>query len=449
MKSTTPTILVIFGISGDLAKRYLLPAIEKIADVNMLPSQFHIVGITRRPDLKIEDLFKTSDKNLLKYTKLYHMDIANSDDYEKLNQYLHEIERSFTAPAQRLFYLSIPPVACETIVEFLGKSNLIKNNKKQNKILLEKPFGVNFQNAQKLVNHIDKYFKKEQVYRIDHYMAKETAQNIIVFREGNSLFKKTWNKDFIESIEIIASEKIGIEKRVNFYEQTGALRDVVQSHLLQLAALVLMKLPEENELEKVPNLRYEALNKLNIVCNIKNGECVKRGQYKGYKKEVKNERSSTETFVSINLQSNDPKWLGVPITLTTGKALKNKFTGIKIRYKKDKENESNELLLRIQPDAGMEFSVWAKVPGYEHQLSPHSLHFNFKEHYGKLPEAYEQVLFNAINSDHSLFTSSEEILETWRILDLVQKTWKKSTRDLIIYKKGSAINEIAERVEKI
>lgn len=443
-----PTILIIFGISGDLARRFLLPAIEKIAEADMLPKQFKIVGITRQKNLKIHDLAKNSNKAkkyLQEHTELYHMDVSDSNDYNKLNEHLNKIERKFKGKTQRLFYLSIPPQAGEKIVELIGKSKLIKNNKKQNKLLLEKPFGSDLENAQKLVNHIDKYFKKEQVYRIDHYMAKETAQNIIVFREGNSLFKKTWNKDFIEAIEITASEEIGIEKRANFYEQTGALRDIVQSHLLQLSALVLMALPEGDAVENVPQLRHQALKKLNVVCNIEDGECVKRAQYEGYRKEVNNNKSMTETFVSINLQSSDPRWSGVPITLTTGKALKKKFTEIKIRYKKEKENESNELLLRIQPDAGMAFNVWAKIPGYEHKLSRHALHFNFEEHYGELPEAYEQVLFNAINSDHSLFTSSEEILETWRILDLIQQSWKNSTKDLTIYHKGSEIKEILKK----
>lgn len=445
MNAEKPTIIVIFGISGDLSRRFLLPAITKIAETNMLPKKLRIIGITRQNNLEIDDLIKNSNKinkYLREHTELYHMDVSDDNDYKKLNKYLNKIEGKFKGKKQRLFYLSVPPQASEKIVELIGKSSLIKNNKKQNKILLEKPFGSDLKNAKKLVGHVEKYFNEEQVYRIDHYMAKETAQNIIVFREGNSLFKKTWNKDFIESIEIIASEKIGIEKRGNFYEQTGALRDVVQSHLLQLSALILMDLPKENEMASVPGLRQKALEKLNVVCNIRDGECVKRAQYEGYRKEVNNKNSITETFVSINLQSTDPKWSGVPITLTTGKALKNKLTEIKIRYKKDKENESNELLLRIQPNAGMEFGVWAKIPGYEHKLSRHTLNFNFEEHYGELPEAYEQVLFNAINSDHSLFTSSKEILETWRILNLIQQSWKNSTNDLIIYKKGSTIEEI-------
>ena len=441
-----PTILIIFGISGDLSKRYLLPAITSIAKTKMLPEDFHIVGITRQKDIDLEKILKkTSEIEYLKnHTELFQMDLAKKEDYENLNNRLNKIEKNFKEPSQRLFYLVVPPEACKEIIESIGKSSLIKNdeNKITTKLLLEKPFGKDLSSAEDLVNHIDKYFNGEQVYRTDHYMAKESAQNLIVFRDRNSLFKKTWNKDFIESITITASEAIGIEGRVNFYEQTGAMRDVVQSHLLQLAALTLMELPQKEKLEEVPALRYQALKELRVVCDISKNECVKRGQYEGYRNEINNQESTTETFVSVNLQSNNPRWLGVPITLSAGKAFKEKFTEIKIIYKKVEENESNELFIRIQPNAGIELNVWAKVPGYEHKVNRHSLHFLFKEHYEELPEAYEQVLFDAINSDHSLFASSDEILETWRILDAIQQTWKKAKDDLIIYKKGSDINEV-------
>ncbi len=407
MKSNKPTILIIFGITGALAGRYLLPAIKAIKKAKMLPDKFKIVGITRKAG-----------------TGFYRMDTENLADYLELAKYL----KAFGS-AERLFYLSVPPEACKPIVELLGQSGLSKDSK----LLLEKPFGTDLKSAQELIKHIDKYFKEDQVYRIDHYLAKEAAQNIIVFRNGNSLFKKTWDNNFIESIEIIASEKIGIEGRARFYEQTGALRDYVQSHLLQLAALTLMDLPDRCGLEKVPSLRLQALSSLRI-------KSASRGQYAGYKKEVKNPKTQVETFTSISLRSNDPKWKDIPITLTTGKALNERCTEIKIRYKKTEEHESNELVLRLQPNPGIEFSVFAKKPGYERELSIHTLHFNFKEYYSELPEAYEQVIWSAINSDHSLFASSAEVLASWKILDKVQKKWKKTGHDLIIYKKGSSIS---------
>jgi glucose-6-phosphate 1-dehydrogenase len=452
MKNNKPTILIIIGISGDLSCRKLLPAISQIAISGMLPKQFKIVGVTRQNNMKIDNLLNcSSDKDYLReHIELFKMDLNNIGDYKKLGDYLNEIparleghsggEKDFGGDAQRLFYLSVPPTVAKDIIAFIGDSGLARTA--ETKLLLEKPFGVDLESATELAKHINKYFAEEQVYRIDHYMAKETAQNIIVFREGNSLFKKTWNKNFIESITITASENIGIEGRAIFYEQTGALRDLVQSHLLQLLALALMELPEKDKFEDVPALRLEALKHLSIPSDKSMNNYAKRGQYEGYRDEVGNKDSNVETFVSLTLKSNDPRWAGVPITLLTGKALKDKFTEIKILYKKDNDMESNELLLRIQPDEGISFSIFAKRPGYEHQISRHALGFSFKEHYSQLPEAYEQVLFNAINSDHSLFTSSGEVLETWRILNALQKTWAKSADDLIIYKEGSDINEI-------
>lgn len=442
MKNDQSTILVIIGISGDLSKRKLLPAIGEISRTGMTPSHFKIVGVTRQSDIKLESLLQhTTNKDyLLKNTELFEMDLEKEEDYKKLGSHLEEIEKEFGATAQYLFYLSVPPNVSKPIIELLGKSGL--SEKENIKLLLEKPFGVDLKSATELSEHIDKYFKREQIYRIDHYLAKETAQNIIVFRNGNSLFKRTWNKEFIDKIEITASEDIGIEGRANFYEQTGALRDIVQGHLFQLLALILMNIPTDEHLEEVPRLRFEALRQLRILSNESLSVSTKRGQYKGYREEVNNPNSMVETFASIDLESKDPNWQGVKINLTTGKALKSKFTEIKILYKKDQSHESNELLLRLQPDEGISFSVWAKRPGYEHQVSRHSLDFSFKDHYSALPEAYEQVLFNAINGDHSLFSTSEEVLETWRILDQLQKAWATSTYDLIIYKKGSTISEI-------
>lgn len=437
-----PTILIIIGVSGDLSKRKLLPAIGQIAMTGMTPDKFRIIGVTRQSGINLDSLLAfTSNKDYLnKNTELFEMDLESVDDYKRLEIHLNEIEKEFGSSTQYLFYLSVPPKISKSIIELIGKSGLAE--KDNTKLLLEKPFGTDINSAEELVNDIDKYFKTEQVYRIDHYLAKETAQNIIVFRNGNSLFKKTWNKDFIDKIEVTVSEEIGIEGRANFYEQTGALRDLIQSHLLQLLALTLMDIPKDGHIDEVPRLRHEALKQISISSNPSLSANVKRGQYKGYRDEVNNENSMTETFASIDLESSDIRWQGVKIKLTTGKALKDKFTEIKILYKKDHDHESNELILRLQPDEGISFSVWAKRPGYEHQVSRHALNFSFKDHYTALPEAYEQVLYNAIIGDHSLFSSSEEVIETWRILDSLQKTWGTSTYDLIIYKKGSTIEEI-------
>jgi len=213
---------------------------------------------------------------------------------------------------------------------------------------------------------------------------------------------------------------------------------------MQLLAIILMDLPEDDKFNEVPSLRLKALKKLRIK-NIKKD--VKRAQYEGYLDEVNNQASLVETFASIKLESKDKKWKGVPITLTTGKALDKKFTEIKILYKKEKDHESNELLLQLQPQEEIQFNMWAKRPGYEHRVSEHNLSFKYKEYYDVLPEAYEQVLFNAINSDQSLFTTRDEVVEAWRILDKLQKEWESNKDKLPTYKKGSTVNEVIDQIK--
>lgn len=443
MNKLQPTIIVIIGISGDLSRRKLLPAISRIAATGQLSEKTRVVGITRKATITKEDILGANDTQsqyLFDHLDLFSMDLLNKNDYGRLDEYLEEIEKTFGEKTQRIYYLSVPPQVSPSIIELLGESGLAK--KERTKILLEKPFGVDLASAQELIEQIDRFFSPEKVYRIDHYLAKESVQNITTFRQDNALFKRAWDNNFIDRIEIVASEEIGISGRAVFYEQTGALRDLVQSHLLQLAALVLMELPGTNELAAIPPQRLAALKNLGLPSGKAVSEVVKRGQYKGYQEEVNNEGSLVETFVSLTLESSDARWRGVPIILTTGKHLNEKFSGVRIFYKRDQNHEANSLTLRLQPEEGIELSLWAKKPGYDHQTECHQLKFSFGEHYPELPEAYEQVFFDAINSDHSLFTSSEEILETWRILDVIQKAWSLDTSDLIYYNPGSTVAEV-------
>lgn len=433
-QSDMPTILVIIGITGDLSKRKLLPAIEQIVAAGAAPNKLKIVGVTRQA-ISADEIMQPASHDFLKDNlEIFQMDMSELDEYTRLANHLTAIEEKFERKTQRLFYLSIPPGVSDQIVSRLGQSGLAKIS--DTKLLLEKPFGTDLDSAQDLVDQIKHYFDEEQIYRIDHYLAKEMAQNFIVFRTDNSLFKRTWNKDFIESIEIIASEKIGIEGRAAFYEQTGALRDLVQSHLLQLAALTLMETPKPEALNIVPELRLAVLKQLRLA-NKSVQESVIRGQYDTYAGEVNNPKTQVETYVDVRLESVDPRWSDVPIRLMTGKGLKQKKTEIRVRYRQDEHHEANELVIRIQPDESIELHVWAKVPGYERKVEKHALKLVFKEHYGALPEAYEQVLLDAINSNHSLFTSSDEVLETWRIISPIQKAWEMDGNDLAVYPFGT------------
>jgi len=440
-KITTPTILIIFGISGDLAHRKLLPAIREIALSEVMPEKFKIIGISRRP-LNVDEVIPSAGDNafLKRVLEIRQMDLDNVEDYKKLSEYIKSIEDSFAEDTQRLFYLSVPPLASQPIIEMIGQSGL--SRVPRTKLLLEKPFGTDLKSAEELITHIHNNFDEEQVYRIDHYLAKEMTQNLVVFRSGNSLFKRTWNKDFIESIDITASQRIGIEGRAAFFEQTGALRDIIQSHLLQLAALTLMNLPQGDDWQAIPVERLHALEHLELAGDVQ--DSVVRGQYRSYRSEVDNPDSSVETFVSLKLKSKNPNWDGVPIRLTTGKSLEHDYTEIKICYRKEESSESNTLVLRIQPNEGVEVRLWAKQPGYERKLRQLPLNFSYSEHFTGLPEAYERVFVDAMRGDRSLFTSSEEVLATWRILKPVQDLWQTGgDRDLIIYESGSSPEDVA------
>lgn len=438
MSKTQPTLLVIIGITGDLSTRKLLPAIEAIAASGAAPQQLRVVGVTRQ-ELQVTDVLDrlpngASRDFLRQHLTLYQMDVTSPEAYRHLAAHLTAVEQTMEGEAQRLFYVSVPPQVSQPIVRHLGESGLAASPAK---LLLEKPFGVDLASARELIEHTKQYFDESQIYRIDHYVAKEMAQNLIVFRESNALFKRTWNKDFIASIDVIADEHIGIEGRATFYEQTGALRDIVQSHLLLLAALTLMETPEVGHLDDVPERRLQALRYLHIPTERPIADYVVRGQYEGYKQEVQNPHSTVETYVEVLLESRDPKWQGVPIRLCTGKALAAKRTEIRITYKKDYAEQGDQLVIMLQPSEGVALHLLTKVPGYAWHVENHALQLAFKDHFSHLPEPYEQVFLDAINGNHTLFTSSEEVLETWRILAPIQEYWQLSDDTPILYLSGS------------
>jgi glucose-6-phosphate 1-dehydrogenase len=428
------TILVIFGITGDLSHRYLLPALAEIANNNKLPEEFKIIGVSRR-DIDLNEVLSDKLVCLRPFAQSLQMDLDSNDSYALLKDKITELGSGFKSQPEVIFYLSVPPAGVFPIIENLGRNGL---NTPNTKLLLEKPFGTDLESAKKLVADTQKHFPENQVYRIDHYLAKEMAQNIVVFLGSNTLFRSLWNNQFIEKIEIEAAEKISIEGRVNFYEGTGALRDIVQSHLMQLAALTIMEpcshLFDFNEL---PLRRLDALRSLKL-----DGNQVVRGQYEGYKQEVDNRASTTETFVFLNLESSDERWQGVPISLATGKNLNKKRTEIRVYFKKVDESEENLLILRIQPDEAIVLQLWVKQPGYERKLQKIPHEFTYSKHFDRLPDAYEQVLVDAIKSNHSLFASSAEVLASWEALEPVLDKWRQGSDDIVIYPPGSSSEEV-------
>lgn len=419
------TKLVIFGITGDLATRKLLPALQQIVGTGEF-NDLEIIGVSRR-DVDIAKL--VANGGLANRTSVFIMDLAKADDYERLREHV-----ALGDDQQLLVYLSVPPSAAAQIVDFMGEAGL---NTPNVKLLFEKPFGVDYESAKEVIARTARYYDEEQIYRIDHYLAKEMAQNVVAFRGGNALLSTLWNRDSIDKIEIIASETIGIEGRANFYEQTGALRDVVQGHLMQLLALTLMDIPADLDWDELPGLRLKALEALRPVDPTR----ATRAQYDTYQTEVENQGSLTETFVCLQLRSDAPQWKGVPIVLTTGKALQEKTTEIRLHFRRQHEAQSNRLIFHIQPNEGVEIELFTKKPGYDRQFIPQKLAFSYPED-TVLPDAYEQVLVDAIRSHKSLFTSSEEVLTSWRILQPLLDTWAMEIESPAVYSRGSSTHTI-------
>jgi glucose-6-phosphate 1-dehydrogenase len=423
------TKLLIFGITGDLSTRKLLPALDKIVRIDDF-ADVQIIGVSRRT-VNVPELIRqaTGNDELAHRTKVFSMDLALYEDYGKLRE-----EIAPSADEQLLIYLSVPPAAATQIIDFLGEAGL---NTPNVKILFEKPFGVDLPSATAMIERTARYYSDEQIFRIDHYLAKEMAQNIVAFRGGNALITHVWNSAAIEKIEIIANERIDIEGRAHFYEQTGALRDLVQGHLMQLLALTLMDIPHALDWNRLPELRLAALEQLLPADPL----LARRAQYTGYQDEVGNPGSLTETFVSLQLASRDPRWRDVPLVLTTGKALDKKATELRVHFRRFHEAQSNQLVFRIQPDEGVEIDLFTKKPGYSREFQRQKLAFSYPED-AVLPDAYEQVLVDAIQAHKSLFTSGEEVLASWKVLQPVLDHWNMSSEQPSQYKKGSTTHNV-------
>ncbi len=381
------TQLVIFGITGDLAGRKLLPALKEIINTGEY-DDLSIVGVSRR-EVNVAELL-SGQPELIGRTSVFTMDLADAKAYTRLKTSLEEGEAD-----QTLFYLSVPPGAAADIVDFLGVAGL---NTPNYKVLFEKPFGYDLASAQEFIERTARYFKEEQLYRIDHYMAKEVAAELLRLRRNAENHHHHWNNQSIKRVRVVASEKIGIEGRAQFYEQTGALRDFVQGHLMQLLSLVLINKPG---LKELPAERLAALQSITPADPTK----AQLGQYEGYQDEVGNPGSLVETFVALHLKSEDPAWEGVDLQLITGKALNEKRSYIEIEYH----------------DGSLDVFEEGKV------LSSSS----------RALDAYERVLLEAFAGRKEIFTTNAEVLRAWQIVAPIQEAWNMNNEPLQVYAIGT------------
>jgi len=451
-----PAIIVIFGITGDLSKRYLLPSLYHLIKDGLLDDKTEIVGVTRGTTTASELLDSTElcgevdnhtcDPDALEkmrsHTTMFQMDLTEASDYTKLHTMLDEMETRIGVCMNRLYYLSIPPQVYMPVIRLMGKAGLntsCQHGEAMTRLLVEKPFGFNLQSARELIKETGEVFGEEQIFRIDHYLAKETVQNILTFRFKNPIFENLWNSKYISGITISAHEKIGIEGRGTFYEPLGALRDFIQSHLMQVLAIVTMDKPEIFDSEHIHKAKQELMQKIEAVPGDKVVTRALRGQYNGYRDEVKNADSITETYAAVTVYIDNERWQKVPIRLSTGKALSERKTEITVSFDGETGEKVNHLRFRIQPNEGIELDLLTKKPGFSDELQTTIMDFSYANDFASHghPDAYERVLVDAVRGDHTLFATDEEVLASWRVLQPVVNEWSKNGSDLVFYKPGT------------
>jgi glucose-6-phosphate 1-dehydrogenase len=462
-----PCTMIICGATGDLTERKLGPALYNLMLGGLLPAEFSVVGFARR-DLS-DDAFRDHLKGGIdKYSRNrpvkkgiwdsfsqgieYHRgDLDDPGAYDELAKRLDRIDRDRGTAGNRLFYLAVPPTLYPEIVERLDRAGLAASGGRLgrtgwSRVIVEKPFGSDLQSARMLNREIGSVFEEEQVYRIDHYLGKETVQNLAVFRFGNGLFEPIWNRRYIDSVQITVAETVGVEGRGEFYDETGALRDIVQNHGLQLMAMFAMDPPVEF---KAQDLRDEKLKVLRAVKPMTPGEVAGntvRGQYvsgwvEGQKvvsyrdePEVAPD-SQTETFAALKLAIDSWRWAGVPFYLRTGKAMPARATEISVQFKRAPlalfaragmpQIEPNILAIRVQPDEGILLRFGAKVPGQGLQIRSVNMDFRYGSSFAvDSPDAYETLLLDAMIGDASLFTRDDEVERAWEILDPIVASWQ-------------------------
>jgi glucose-6-phosphate 1-dehydrogenase len=434
-------VLIIFGITGDLSKRKLLPAIYHLLSQDLLPKDVKIIGTSRR-EISLDELLSGVELCVLEQDnvcdpagiaklrnalQVFKLDPVDDNDYTALSQHLDTLEAH-----ERIFYMSLPPVAYAPIIERLSKHGL---NDSRSRILLEKPFGYDESSAQELIDLVSQHYHEDQIYRIDHYLAKETAQNLLTFRLHNPIFTALWNAEHIERVHIEAAEKLGIENRADFYDKTGALRDLIQSHLMQLLALTLMDIPSHLKSHDIHLSKQYFLEQLMPA----DPKQTLRAQYEGYRDAVGDQSTATETYALVHLKHSAERWQGVDIILETGKALPEKHTRIIVEFKAHAGQPPNRLVFQVQPNEGISLDLFVKKPGFENTMQKTMLDLTYETSFGddKHIDAYERVIMDAMRADHALFASATEVMATWRVLQPILDAWENNSDGLSFYPMGT------------
>ncbi len=461
MYNGLPTTLIIFGASGDLTQRKLIPSLFNLFHKGRIPDKFRIVGYgnTAFTDDQfrkhISDGMKkyasfeysTEEWNAfapdLAYQQGRYTDLA---DFKKLGSFVSQWEKG---SANRMYYMATPPEIFPNIIDLLGLTGQLQENGGWRRVVIEKPFGTDLASARSLNLQIHKTLNENQIYRIDHYLGKETVQNILVARFANTIFEPLWNRNYIDHVEITVSEQVGVEHRAGYYDSVGVVRDMFQNHLLQLVSLVAMEPPASFDANALRNEKVKVLSSIPPI----NGEAVLSnsvlGQYRGYLEEdgVKAD-SVTPTYAALRLQIDNWRWQGVPFYLRSGKQLAEKTSQIIIEFKQpphllfptsDGGMKPNMLVLYLQPDEGIHWRFEAKVPDTTVDMRSVDMEFHYADSFGKtsIPESYERLLLDALTGDASLFTRADEVETAWGLIDPILASWETQKKKPCTYEPGS------------
>lgn len=457
--TNTPTIFTIFGATGDLARKKIFPSFFELYKNKLLPEKFKIVASSRSPFTTdqfislLEENLKTDDKNKwAEFSKLIEYvssDIERQINLSKVAKSIDSFEKQIGMCPQRVYYMAISPFIYEAAFEALGALKFNRGCQMHDnppRIVVEKPFGYNYESSQILNAKLNTYFSEKQIYRIDHFLGKETVQNIFAFRFANEVFEPIWNNKYIDNVQITNAEYVGVERRGEYYDRAGALRDVVQNHLLQLLSLVTMEEPNKFEQLSIRARKLDILKNIRRLSEKEVQQNTVRGQYEGYLKEEKvHPKSQTETYALTKLFIDTNRWRGVPFYLRTGKKLMGKVTSIIVTFKENNhplfkgfwdKPIANHITIQIQPNEGIGIHLVAKKPGLATRLETVDMEFCYKTSFNEpQPDAYERLLMDIITGDQTLFLGT--IGESWKIIDPIHNAWDNHKSKTAIYKPGT------------
>ena len=465
-RRSPPCVLVIFGASGDLTARKLLPALARLAEDGALPPEVALVGVARTP--MTDDEFaqrcrrsvsgdgQSRWKDLTAGARYVGGGYDDPDTYRRLADVLAECDDRHGTRGNRVYYFATPPRLFGTIAMSLGKAGLsVPSGDSFVRAVIEKPFGWDEVSARELYADLSSAFVEEQIFRIDHYLAKETVQNLLALRFANSIFEPIWNRTWVDNVQITVAETLGVGERGGFYETTGAMRDIVQNHVLQVLSLFLMEPPTSFHAEAIRDEKVKLLRairpldeEVEIAANAVRGQYTRGGTREdlmaGYREEPGvDPLSATETFVAMRLEVQNWRWTGVPIYVRTGKRLPARITDVAIEFRRPPQLplfpgtaerlDPDALIVRVQPDEGLSLRFGAKVPGHAFRVQKASMDFSYESFEEQSPDAYERVILDALVGDPTLFIRADEVGRSWRIVDPVMRYWAGDKRPIPLY----------------